>query len=146
MRMELIQPFINAADAVLSETLACPVKVSDISMDEETYQRHATASMVEITGDIEGRVIFDVEDSTAMKVASSLAGMEMELRPADSSARPSPSWPTSSSATPSPPSTTRDSASRSIPPSITPAVRASAALRTSKRWSWTSPLPPAASS
>ena len=52
MRMELIQPFINAADAVLSETLACSITVSDISMNEEAYQRRATAAMVEITGDI----------------------------------------------------------------------------------------------
>ena len=66
---------------MLSETLACPINVSDISMDEEAYQRRATASMVEISGDIEGRVIFDVEDSAAMKVASSLAGMEMESDP-----------------------------------------------------------------
>ena len=70
MKLELIQPFINAADAVLSETLASPVSVSDISMNEEAYQRRATAVLVEITGDIEGRVIFDVEDSVALKVAS----------------------------------------------------------------------------
>jgi chemotaxis protein CheX len=72
--MELIQPFINAADAVLSETLACPVTVSDISMDQEAYQRHATAVQIEITGDIEGRVIFDVEDGAAMKVACTISG------------------------------------------------------------------------
>jgi chemotaxis protein CheX len=74
MRMELIQPFINAADAVLAETLACSITVSDISMNEEVYQRRATATLVEITGDIEGRVIFDVEDSTAMKVACTMSG------------------------------------------------------------------------
>jgi chemotaxis protein CheX len=81
MKMELIQPFINAADAVLSQTLACSFAVADISMGEEAYQRHATAAMVEITGDIEGRVILDVEDSTAMKVACSSAGMEMDSDP-----------------------------------------------------------------
>jgi chemotaxis protein CheX len=81
MRMELIQPFINAADAVLTETLACPISVSDISMSEEAYQRRATASMIEITGDIEGRVIFDIEDSAAMKVACTIAGVEMEADP-----------------------------------------------------------------
>jgi chemotaxis protein CheX len=81
MRMELIQPFINAADAVLSETLACPITVSDISMNEEAYERRATASLIEISGDIEGRVIFDVEDSAAMKVASTISGMEMDADP-----------------------------------------------------------------
>jgi chemotaxis protein CheX len=81
MKMELIQPFINAADAVLSQTLACSLSVSDISMGEEAYQRHATAALVEISGDIEGRVILDVEDSAAMKVACHSAGMEMESDP-----------------------------------------------------------------
>ena len=81
MKMELIQPFINAADAVLSETLACPVTVADISMPEEAYQRHATAALVEISGDIEGRVIFDVEDGAAMKVASSIAGTDLAADP-----------------------------------------------------------------
>jgi chemotaxis protein CheX len=74
MKMELIQPFINAADAVLAETLACPVTVSDISMEEEAYQRRATAVLIEISGDIEGRVIFDVEDAAAMKVAATISG------------------------------------------------------------------------
>ena len=74
MRMELIQPFINAADAVLSETLACPVTISDISMNEEAYQRRANAVLIEISGDIEGRVIFDVEDDAAMKVACTITG------------------------------------------------------------------------
>ena len=76
MRMELIQPFINAADAVLSETLACPVTVSDISMEKEAYQRRGSAALVEITGDIEGRVIFDIEDGLAMKVARTIAGTD----------------------------------------------------------------------
>jgi chemotaxis protein CheX len=81
MKMELIQPFINAADAVLSETLACPVAVNDITMDDEAYQRHATAAMVEITGDIEGRVIFDVEQGVALKFAAAITGAEVEADP-----------------------------------------------------------------
>ena len=80
MRMELIQPFLNAADAVLAETLACPVMVSDISMDEEAYRRRATAVQIEISGDILGRVIFDVEDGAALRVASTISGAP-ELAP-----------------------------------------------------------------
>ena len=70
MRMELIQPFINAADAVLSETLACPVDGRRYFHDRRRLSAPRHRHLVEITGDIEGRVIFDVEDSTAMKVAS----------------------------------------------------------------------------
>ena len=74
MKIELIQPFINAADAVLAETLQCPTRIGDVSMDEEVYRRKGVASLVTIIGDIEGRVIFDMDQPTATKVAAYLAG------------------------------------------------------------------------
>ena len=74
MRMELIQPFINAADAVLAETLQSPAKIGDVSMEEETYRRKGVAAIVTINGDIEGRIIFDLDTPTAVKVAGILAG------------------------------------------------------------------------
>src|ERR1700724_1565075 len=74
MKMELIQPFINAADAVLAETLQCPTRIGDITMEEESYRRKGVASMVTIKGDIEGRIIFDIDPPTAAKVASYLSG------------------------------------------------------------------------
>ncbi len=74
MKMELIQPFINAADAVLAETLQTPAKIGDVSMEEEAYRRKGVAAVVNIVGDIEGRIIFDLDPPTAVKVASLLAG------------------------------------------------------------------------
>jgi chemotaxis protein CheX len=78
MRMELIQPFINAADAVLSQTLQCSTRIGDVAMEEEAYRRRGMAATVIIQGDIEGRVIFDIEAPTATKVASALAGSELQ--------------------------------------------------------------------
>ena len=78
MKMELIQPFINAADAVLAETLQCPTRIGDVTMDEEAYRKKGVASLVMIKGDIEGRIIFDVDPPTAAKVASYLAGAPMQ--------------------------------------------------------------------
>jgi len=37
MRMELIQPFLNSADAVLAQGLGTPVSIENLSMDEEAY-------------------------------------------------------------------------------------------------------------
>ncbi len=74
MRIELIQPFINAADAVLAETLKSPTRIGDVSMEEEAYRRKGVASLVTIVGDIEGRIIFDIDTPTAAKVASYLTG------------------------------------------------------------------------
>lgn len=78
MRIELIQPFINATDAVLAEMLPGPAQINDVSMDEEVYRRKGVAASVAIRGDIEGRVIFDLESETALRVAQVLAGGEIE--------------------------------------------------------------------
>ena len=81
MKMELIQPFINAADAVLAETLQCPTRVGDLTMEQEVYRRKGVASLVTIKGDIEGRIIFDIDPPTAAKVASYLAGSSIPESP-----------------------------------------------------------------
>jgi chemotaxis protein CheX len=74
MKMELIQPFINAADAVFAEALQAPTKIIDLSMDEEAYRRKGVAAIVTIRGDIEGRVILDLAPEVALRVAGCLAG------------------------------------------------------------------------
>jgi CheY-specific phosphatase CheX len=65
MRMELIQPFINAADAVFAESLQAPTKILDLK---------GVAAFIAIKGDIEGRVILDLAPEVAMRVASILSG------------------------------------------------------------------------
>jgi chemotaxis protein CheX len=77
MKMEVIQPFINAADAVLAETLKCPIRIGDVSMDEDTYRRKGMAALITVQGDIQGRVIFDIKTPTAAKIASAFAGEEV---------------------------------------------------------------------
>jgi chemotaxis protein CheX len=76
--MELIQPFINAADAVFAESLQGPTKIVDLEMDQDAYRRKGVAALIAIKGDIEGRVILDLSPEVAMKVASQLAGSEVE--------------------------------------------------------------------
>lgn len=77
MKMDLIQPFINAADAVLAENLQCSTRIADVSMDEEAYRKKGLAAMVLIRGDIEGRVIFDMASPVALTMARVLAGCEV---------------------------------------------------------------------
>jgi chemotaxis protein CheX len=77
MKMELIQPFINAADAVLAQGLKTPMAIGHLSMEEEAYRRKGIAALVWLTGDIEGRIIFDLDPATAAKVASGFAGMDV---------------------------------------------------------------------
>jgi chemotaxis protein CheX len=77
MRMELIQPFINATDAVLAQGLDSPVSIENLSMDEEAYRRRGIAAEVCLIGEIEGRIIFDVDLPTAVELATRLAGLEV---------------------------------------------------------------------
>jgi len=77
MKMELIQPFINAADAVLAQGLHSPTTIGNLTMEEEAYRRKGVAALVAVTGDIEGRMIVDLDPQTAVKVASHFAGSEL---------------------------------------------------------------------
>ena len=77
MRMELIQPFINSADAVLAQGLESPISIENLSMEEEAYRRKGIAAEVYLTGEIEGRIIFDVDLGAALQLASRLAGVEV---------------------------------------------------------------------
>jgi len=75
--MDLIQPFINSADAVLAQGLGSPVSIENLSMEEEAYRRKGIAAEVYLTGEIEGRIIFDVDLGAALELASRLAGVEV---------------------------------------------------------------------
>ncbi|MGA3087702.1 MAG: chemotaxis protein CheX [Terriglobales bacterium] len=75
--MDLIQPFINSADAVLAQGLDSPISVEHLSMEQEAYRRRGIAAEVYLAGEIEGRIIFDVDLATALQLASHLGGVEI---------------------------------------------------------------------
>ncbi len=77
MKMELIQPFVNAADAVLAQMLECTPTLDKLSMEEEAYRRKGVAALVTVKGQIEGRIILDVDSDTALRMASRLTGTEL---------------------------------------------------------------------
>ncbi len=77
MRLDLIQPFINSADAVLAQGLQSPTSIENLTMEEEAYRRKGIAAEVCLTGDIEGRIIFDADPQTAVRFASRMAGSDL---------------------------------------------------------------------
>ena len=77
MRMELIQPFINSADAVLAQGLQSPTSIKNLRMEEEAYRRRGIAAEVCLSGDIEGRIIFDADQKSAVRFASRLAEADL---------------------------------------------------------------------
>jgi len=76
VKLELIQPFINAADAVLTQTLDCGTQLEKLTMEDEAYRRHGIAAEIRIAGDVEGRVILDLDADMVASIADSLAGGE----------------------------------------------------------------------
>ena len=76
MRMELIQPFVSAADSVLGQLLEGPTVVGSPTMEEDAYRRKGVAALIGFQGDIEGRIIFDLEPPTACTIAGRLSGSE----------------------------------------------------------------------
>ena len=77
MRMELIQPFINAADAVFAEALQGPTTIGDLVMEEGVYRRQGIAALIVIKGEIEGRFILDLSPEVAHRVAAILTGVDV---------------------------------------------------------------------
>jgi len=84
MRMDLIQPFVSAADSVLGQLLEGPTVVGSPSMEEDAYRKKGVAALIGFQGDIEGRIIFDLEADTACRIAGRLAGSEPPANADDS--------------------------------------------------------------
>jgi chemotaxis protein CheX len=76
MRMDIIQPFVSAADSVLGQLLEGPTVVGNPSMEEDAYRRKGVAALIGFQGDIEGRIIFDLEPQAACSIAARLSGGE----------------------------------------------------------------------
>jgi len=85
MNMDLIQPFINSLDAVISEIMRCSAQIADVTMKEGNYQRTGVAALVALSGDIQGRIILDMDAEAASQAAADLSGISGE--PTEETAR-----------------------------------------------------------
>ena len=72
MKLDLIQPFINAADAVLSEMLHQPVEIIDLAMQPVPANPEGAAASISLEGEIEGNVIFAIDPKAALVIAAAL--------------------------------------------------------------------------
>ncbi|MDR1804310.1 MAG: chemotaxis protein CheX [Treponema sp.] len=79
MRVEYINPFVEAAFNVLKEVLNTDVKRGDLYLKSTTMQIQGVAALVGLAGDVEGRVLFDMTKDTGLSVASAMNGEEMKV-------------------------------------------------------------------
>ena len=60
MRVEYINPFVEAANNILSEVLAGEVNRGDLYLKSTSMPVMGVATLVGLAGDVEGRVLFDM--------------------------------------------------------------------------------------
>jgi chemotaxis protein CheX len=78
MRVEYINPFVEAAFNVLKEVLNTDVKRGDLYLKSSTMAIQGVAALVGLAGDVEGRVLFDMTKATALFVVSAMNGEEFK--------------------------------------------------------------------
>jgi chemotaxis protein CheX len=76
MRVEYINPFVEAAFNVLKEVLTTDVKRGDLYLKSTTMSIMGVAALVGLAGDVEGRVLFDMTKTTALNIAGAMNGEE----------------------------------------------------------------------
>jgi chemotaxis protein CheX len=74
MRVEYINPFVEAAFSVLKEVLNTDVKRGDLYLKSTTMSIMGVAAIVGLAGDVEGRVVFDMTKQTALGIAGVMNG------------------------------------------------------------------------
>ena len=77
MRVEYINPFVEAAYNILTEVLGGEIKRGELYLKSTSMPVMGVAALVGLAGDVEGRVIFDMQLDTAMKIASRMNQEEL---------------------------------------------------------------------
>ena len=72
MRIEYINPFVEASFDILNEILATSVKRGQLYLKKLGESMKGIAIVVGVTGQVTGRIVFDMSEETALKLAEKL--------------------------------------------------------------------------
>lgn len=78
MRVEYINPFVESAFEILNEVLGVDIKRGELFLKSTSQPVMGVTAIVGLAGDVEGRVLFDMSDETALKIASAMNGEELK--------------------------------------------------------------------
>ena len=78
MRIEYINPFVESAFSVLNEVLDTEVKRGELYLKATAQPVLGVTAIVGLTGDVQGRVLYDMSEKTAMSIASAMNGERFE--------------------------------------------------------------------
>jgi chemotaxis protein CheX len=74
MRVEYINPFVEASYNILKEVLGSEVIRGELYLKSTSTPVLGVAALVGLAGDVEGRVLFDMTKETALGIASVMNG------------------------------------------------------------------------
>ncbi len=72
MRIEYINPFVEASIDILSEVLEDEVTKEELYLRENSTPVMGVAIFIGITGNVKGRIIIDMQQSSAIKIAGAM--------------------------------------------------------------------------
>jgi chemotaxis protein CheX len=79
MRVEYINPFVEASYNILKEVLASEVIRGELYLKSTSTPVLGVAALVGLAGDVEGRVLFDMTKDTALGIASVMNGEKLTV-------------------------------------------------------------------
>ncbi len=77
MRVEYINPFVEAAFNVLKEVLGTEITRGDLYLKSTSQPVMGVTAIVGLAGGVEGRVLFDMSLETALAIASAMNSEEL---------------------------------------------------------------------
>ena len=77
MRVEYINPFVEASYNILKEVLNSEVVRGELYLKSTSVPVLGVAALVGLAGDVEGRVLFDMSKQTALGIASVMNGEKL---------------------------------------------------------------------
>lgn len=77
MRVEYINPFVEAAFNILKEVVDSDIKRGELYLKSTSQPVLGVAAIVGLAGDVEGRVLFDMNGETALSIAGKMNGEEL---------------------------------------------------------------------
>lgn len=78
MKVEYINPFIEASQSVLKSVANINVELGKPYLKDSPYPSDILAIIIGLTGKLRGQVIFSLSKDIALKVASSMMGTELK--------------------------------------------------------------------
>lgn len=72
MRVEYVKPFAQATYDVLKEVLEVPITRGKLALKKSPVSINGVAVILGLTGGVEGRVIFDLSEESAIKISGAM--------------------------------------------------------------------------